>query len=338
MQYRPLGNSGLIVSRACLGTMVFGEEGERGAGEESSLEMIDRFIDAGGNFIDTADVYADGRSEEIVGKALSRVARDRIILATKVRMPVGEGPNDIGLSRKHVTEGVEASLRRLGTDYIDLYYTHMWDPVTPLEETLRALDDLVRDGKIRYIGVSNFAAWQLMKALSVSDSRGLVRYIAAQYQHSLVLRDIEREFEGLFADQGVGEIPWGALGGGFLSGKYRRGERPEEGRLAMMPEGAEEAWSRRNVERNWRTLDAVGEIADSRGATYSQVALAWLLRRPTVTSVLLGVRTAAQLEDNLGAVDLQLTDDEFSRLDEVSRPDAGYPYRMIGEFGARPFA
>ncbi len=337
MQYRPLGSSGLIVSRACLGTMVFGEEGERGADEESSLEMIDRFIDAGGNFIDTADVYAGGRSEEIVGKALSRVARDRIILATKVRMPVGEGPNEIGLSRKHITDGVEASLRRLGTDYIDLYYTHMWDPVTPLEETLRALDDLVRDGKIRYIGVSNFAAWQLMKALSVSDARGLVRYIAAQYQHSLVLRDIEREFEGLFADQGVGEIPWGALGGGFLSGKYRRGERPEEGRLAMMPEGAEEAWSRRNVERNWRTLDAVGEIADARGATYSQVALAWLLRRPTITSVLLGVRTLDQLEDNLGAVDLQLADDEFSHLDEVSRPEAGYPYRMIGEFGARPF-
>ncbi|MFP4374847.1 MAG: aldo/keto reductase [Spirochaetaceae bacterium] len=337
MQYRPLGNSGLIVSRVCLGTMVFGEEGERGADEASSLEMIDRFIDAGGNFIDTADVYAGGRSEEIVGKALSRVARDHIILATKVRMPVGEGPNDIGLSRKHITDGVEASLRRLGTDYIDLYYTHMWDPVTPLEETLRALDDLVRDGKIRYIGVSNFSAWQLMKALSVSEARGLVRYIAAQYQHSLVLRDIEREFEALFDDQGVGEIPWGALGGGFLSGKYRRGERPDEGRLAVMPEGAEEAWSRRNVERNWRTLDAVGEVAEARGATYSQVALAWVLGRPTVASVLLGVRTPQQLEDNLGVVDLRLTDEEFSRLDEASRPDAGYPYRMIGEFGARPF-
>jgi aryl-alcohol dehydrogenase-like predicted oxidoreductase len=316
--------------------MVFGEETERGADEETSLGMIDRFIDAGGNFIDTADVYAGGRSEEIVGRALSRVARDRIIVATKVRMPVGEGPNDIGLSRKHITDGVEASLRRLGTEYIDLYYTHMWDPVTPLEETLRALDDLVRDGKIRYIGVSNFTAWQVMKALSVSEQRNFVRYVAGQYQHSLVMRDIEREFDGLFADQGIGEIPWGALGGGFLSGKYRRGERPEQGRLALMPDSAEEAWARRDVERNWRTLDAVGEIADARGVTYSQVALAWLLRRPAVASVLLGVRTPQQLEDNLAAVDLELSDSEYERLDEVSRPDPGYPYRMIREYGARP--
>jgi aryl-alcohol dehydrogenase-like predicted oxidoreductase len=316
--------------------MVFGEETERGADEETSLGMIDRFIDAGGNFIDTADVYAGGRSEEIVGRALSRVARDRIIVATKVRMPVGEGPNDIGLSRKHITDGVEASLRRLGTEYIDLYYTHMWDPVTPLEETLRALDDLVRDGKIRYIGVSNFTAWQVMKALSVSEQRNFVRYVAGQYQHSLVMRDIEREFDGLFADQGIGEIPWGALGGGFLSGKYRRGERPEQGRLALMPDSAEEAWARRDVERNWRTLDAVGEIADARGVTYSQVALAWLLRRPAVASVLLGVRRPQQLEDNLAAVDLELSDSEYERLDEVSRPDPGYPYRMIREYGARP--
>lgn len=337
MQYRPLGNSGLIVSRACLGTMVFGEENERGADEQTSLDMIDRFIDAGGNFIDTADVYAGGRSEEIVGTALSRTARDRIILATKVRMPVGKGPNDIGLSRKHITDSVEASLRRLGSDYIDLYYTHMWDPVTPLEETLRALDDLVRDGKIRYVGVSNFAAWQLMKALSVSEARGFVRYVAAQYQHSLVMRDIEREFDGLFRDQGLGEIPWGALGGGFLSGKYRKGERPEEGRLSMMPDSAEEAWNRRAVERNWRTLDAVGEIAEARGVSYSQVALAWLLARPAVTSVLLGVRTADQLEDNLGAVDIALSAEEYARLDEASRPEPGYPYRMIESYGARSF-
>lgn len=336
MQYQPLGSSGLIVSRACLGTMVFGEESTRGADEETSLDMIDRFIDTGGNFIDTADVYAGGRSEEIVGKALSRVARDRIIVATKVRMPVGEGPNDIGLSRKHITDGVEASLRRLGSDYIDLYYTHMWDPVTPLEETLRALDDLVRDGKVRYIGVSNFTAWQLMKALSVSENRGFVRYVAAQYQHSLVMRDIEREFDGLFADQGLGEIPWGALGGGFLSGKYRRGDRPVAGRLSMMPDSAEEAWSRRAVERNWQTLDAVGEIAEVRGVSYSQVALAWLLRRPSVSSVLLGVRTPQQLEDNLAAVNISLSDEEYARLDAASRVDPGYPYRMISEYGARP--
>jgi aryl-alcohol dehydrogenase-like predicted oxidoreductase len=212
----------------------------------------------------------------------------------------------------------------------------MWDPVTPLEETLRTLDDLVRDGKIRYIGVSNFTAWQVMKALSVSEQRNFVRYVAGQYQHSLVMRDIEREFDGLFADQGIGEIPWGALGGGFLSGKYRRGERPEQGRLALMPDSAEEAWARRDVERNWRTLDAVGEIADARGVTYSQVALAWLLRRPAVASVLLGVRRPQQLEDNLAAVDLELSDSEYERLDEVSRPDPGYPYRMIREYGARP--
>ncbi|MFO8064225.1 MAG: aldo/keto reductase [Spirochaetota bacterium] len=335
MKYTRLGNSGLVVSKVCLGTMVFGEEGPRGADEESSLEMIRNFVEAGGNFIDTADVYAGGRSEEIVGKGLSQLTRDQIIIATKVRMPVGEGPNDIGLSRKHIVESVEKSLRRLGTDYIDLYYTHMWDPVTPLEETLRALDDMVRAGKVRYIGVSNFTAWQVMKALGLSDNNGFVRYVAGQYQHSLVERDIEHEFDGLFADQGVGEVPWGALGGGFLSGKYRRGERPEEGRLAMMPDAAEEAWSRRSVERNWQILDAVGDVAEKQGITYSQTALAWVLRRPTVSSALLGVRTPVQLDDNIGAVDVNLSDEEYERLDTISRPPAGYPYRMINGFGAR---
>lgn len=334
MEMRQLGSSGLLVSELCLGTMIFGEEAERSTPPDEARQMIDRYVDAGGNFIDTANVYADGRSEEIVGEAI-RGRRDDIVLATKVRFRRGDGANDIGLSRRHIMLEVENSLRRLQTDTIDLYYAHMWDPLTPLDETLRAFDDLVSAGKVRYIGVSNFKGWQLMKALALSDTYGWIRPIAAQYQHSLVVRDIEREFVDLFLTEGVGSVPWGPLGGGFLSGKYRKGQRPQKGRLSTTPDQHEESWQRRAVTRNWDILDVVGEIAGRRQKSYSQVALNWLLSRLEVSSVIMGARTVEQLEDNLGAVGWELSAEELSALDDVSTIDWGYPYRMIKSQGAR---
>jgi aryl-alcohol dehydrogenase-like predicted oxidoreductase len=334
MEMKPLGHSGLVVSELCLGTMIFGEEGARGTDEATALRMIDQYLDAGGNFLDTADVYAGGRSEEIVGQALQG-RRDQIVVATKVRFRTGDGPNDIGLGRRHVVAGVEASLRRLQTDTIDLLYAHMWDPIAPIEETLRAFDDLVTAGKVRYVGVSNFRAWQVMKALGVADANGWARFIAAQYQYSLVVRDIEREYLSLFDAGGLGMVPWGPLGGGFLTGKYEPGQRPEEGRIATMEEHTEEAWHRRATERNWAIVDAVGEIAAARGKTQPQVALAWLLTRPTVVSPIIGARTPEQLEDNLGAVGWELTQEEIDRLNTVSAIPEGYPYRMMREYGTR---
>ena len=317
--------------------MIFGEEGSRGTPAREAEGMIHRFLEAGGNFIDTADVYASGRSEEIVGAAI-RERRDEVVLATKVRFPTGEGVNDAGLSRHHIIKGVHASLKRLNTDVIDLLYVHCWDPLTPLEETLRALDDLVSAGDVRYLGASNFKAWQLMKALCESSAHGWSRFVAGQYQYSLVKRDIEYEFDDLCLAEGVGLTPWSPLGGGFLSGKYRRGEKPTEaaqGRIALSPDEQEETWRRRDTERNWAVLEAVGQIAEARGATYPQVALAWLRAKETVSSVIIGARTPEQLEDNLGAADLQLSADEVTELDRASALPELYPYRMIEAYGQR---
>ena len=334
MQYRRLGRSGLVVSDLCLGTMIFGETGPRSTPPDAAVRMVHRFLDAGGTFVDTADVYADGRSEEILGRALEG-RRDGVVLATKVRFPTGEGRNDQGLSRHHVLRGVRASLRRLRTDAIDVLYVHCWDPLTPIDETLRALDDLVRAGDVRYLGVSNFKAWQVMKALGLSDARGWARFVAGQYQYSLVQRDIEHEFVDLAQVEGVGLVPWGPLGGGFLSGKYRRGERPSEGRIATATDEQAEAWARRATDRNWRVVDAVGAVAEARGASYAQVALAWLRAQPAVSSVILGARTMAQLDDNLGAAELALSADELGALGEASRPPELYPYSMIETYGGR---
>jgi len=314
--------------------MLFGEESTRGTPPEVARRMIDQYLDAGGDFVDTANVYADGHSEVIVGEALKGRRHD-VIVATKVRFRRGKGGNDIGLSRRHILHEVENSLRRLQTDYIDVYYAHMWDPLVPIEETMRAFDDLVTAGVVRYLGVSNFGAWQVMKALAVSDAHGWARFVAAQYQHSLAVRDIEREFTDLFLSEGLGEVPWGPLGGGFLSGKYKRGEKPADGRIATMPDHTEEAWHRRSTERNWRIIEAVGEIAEARGKTYPQVALNWLLAKPEVSSVILGARTPEQLADNLGAVGWKLTDEELANLNTVSAIELGYPYRMMIEYGQR---
>jgi aryl-alcohol dehydrogenase-like predicted oxidoreductase len=325
MEYRRLGRTGLLVSELCLGCMTFGRE----ADEETSRAMIRRFVEVGGNFLDTADVYAGGASEEITGRAISDF-RDDIVLATKVRFPKGEGPNDVGVSRKHIMQGCEASLRRLGTDYIDLYQVHCWDAVTPLEETLSALTDLVRQGKVRYIGVSNFAGWQIIKSAAVSELKGFERFVSLQPQYSLVERHIEYEVLPACREEGLGVIPWSPLGGGFLSGKYRKGEPPPEGtRIAQAAEQHEEAWTRRATERNWRVLDVVDGVAQETGKSYAQVALNWLLRQPGVTAPIIGARTMEQLEDNLGAAGWQLDERQVQSLTEASALEDVYPYQFI---------
>jgi len=338
MKYKPLGSSGLLVSELCLGTMIFGENSQRSTPPDDAEKIVHAFLDSGGNHIDTANVYAAGRSEEIVGKAIQD-RRSQVILATKVRFTMGDGPNDQGLSRHHILHSVEDSLRRLKTEHIDLLYMHCWDPLTPIEESLNAFNDLISQGKVRYIGVSNFKAWQLMKALAVSDAYGWARFIAAQYQYSLVVRDIESEFVDLCLSEGVGITPWGPLGGGFLSGKYRtdqRSEHPEEGRLATTPDHDEEAWMRRATDRNWQILGVIEEIiGDHPDATYSQIALAWLLAQPAVDSIVLGVRTIDQLEDNLGAIDVRLSEEELEKMNKASALELGYPYRFLNLYGSR---
>ncbi len=325
MQHGRLGRTGLMVSELCLGTMTFGRELD----EAGSEEIVNRFVEAGGNFIDTADVYENGVSEEITGRAIGD-RRDDVVLATKVRFPMGEGPNDVGLSRKHIMAGCEASLRRLGTDYIDLYQVHCWDEATPLEETLSALTDLVRSGKARYIGVSNFMAWQIVKALGVSELHGFEKFVCLQPQYSLVERGIEDEALPACVSEGLGVIPWGPLGGGFLSGKYRRGERPpEDSRIAGAEEWMDEYWEKRATERNWRVLDAVGAIAEETGKSYAQVSLNWLLCQDGVTAPIIGARTNEQLEDNLGAAGWRLDEKQVQRLSEAAPPEKTYPTRFI---------
>ncbi|HSK82269.1 MAG TPA: aldo/keto reductase [Rubrobacter sp.] len=325
MVYRRLGDTGLMVSELCLGCMTFGRE----ASEEDSKRLVDRFLEAGGNFIDTADVYSKGVSEEITGRAI-KGARDDVVLATKVYFPMGEGPNDTGLSRKHVTQGCEDSLRRLGTDYIDLYQVHCWDSATPLKETLSALTDLVRSGKVRYIGVSNFTGWQLVKSLCLSEANGLERFVCLQPQYSLVERNIEREILPICLEEGLGVIPWSPLGGGFLSGKYRREEElPEGSRISEAVASMEEHWDRRATDRNWRALDVVGRISEETGKSYAQISLNWLLRQDGVTAPIIGARTLEQLEDNLGASGWTLDEEQVEEFSDASALEDVYPYRFI---------
>ncbi len=326
MEYRPLGNSGLQISALTLGTMTFGGQGNFAKVGDTDLagatRQIDMCLDAGVNLIDTADIYSTGRSEEIVGEAVQNKRND-VLLATKVRMRMGEGPNDEGLSRHHVISGCQASLRRLRTDHIDLYQVHEWDGLTPLEETLDALQFLVDQGYVRYVGVSNYAAWQLMKALGIAEREHLPRFVSQQIYYSLQERSAEYELIPLATDQGLGTLIWSPLAGGLLSGKYRR---DQEG-----PEGSRHfgGWDEPPVydeEKLYDTIDALVEIADGHGVSAAQVALAWLLRRPTVSSVVIGARTDEQLADNLKAAELQLSDAERDRLEEVSRPPLIYPY------------
>ncbi|MEJ3653674.1 aldo/keto reductase [Actinomycetes bacterium KLBMP 9759] len=331
MEYRTLGGTGTIVSTQCLGTMTFGKE----SSEEVAHAQLDRFLERGGNFVDTANVYSRGISEEIVGRWLAKRpdARDQVVIATKGRFAMGEGPNDVGLSRGGLSRALDASLRRLQVDTIDLYQAHAWDALTPLEETLRFFDDAVKAGKIRYAGVSNFLGWQLQKAAMLTEVLGLTPIVTLQPQYNLLVREIEFELTDVCENENIGILPWSPLAGGWLTGKYRRDEVPTgESRLGDDPQRGMEAYAPRNAqERTWQVIDAVGKIAESRGVSMAQVALAWTADRPAVTSVILGARTVEQLDDNLAAADLHLSDDETQVLDDASEPLVGqYPYGPQG--------
>jgi aryl-alcohol dehydrogenase-like predicted oxidoreductase len=325
MKYNLLGNTGMKVSELCLGAMTFGGSGRFAAignlGQESVDGLVKAAWDAGVNFIDTANVYSFGVSEELTGQAIRNVGvnRDDLVIATKVYRPMGTGPNEQGLSRKHIMQQAEASLRRLKTDYIDLYQIHAFDPLTPLEETLDVLHDLVSSGKVRYIGASNLAAWQLMKALSYSAYNRMARFVSLQAHYTLASREMERELIPLLDDQKVGLMVWSPLAGGLLSCKYKRGRAPEEGRLAgydIIPV---------NKERAFDILDVLHQMGEEKGVTVAQLALAWLLHRPAVTSVIIGANKPEQLADNLGAVTVELTAHEMGKLDEVSQLSQEYP-------------
>ena len=331
MEYRTLGRSGAIVSAHALGTMTFGAE----ADEETSGEIMTAFVEGGGTFFDTADVYSTGISEEIIGRWLAEHPTEaaQVVIATKGRFPMGSGPNDLGISRRHLRTALDASLSRLGVDHIDLYQMHAWDALTPIEETLRFLDDAVSAGKIGYYGFSNFLGWQLTKAVHVAKAHGWELPVTLQPQYNLLVRDIEHEVIRASLDAGIGLLPWSPLAGGWLSGKYERDVAPTGAtRLGEDPKRGMEAWEARNAdERTWRVVDAVKEIAEVHGASSSQVALAWLGAQPAVTSVILGARTVKQLQDNMGAVDLGLSTEELQRLSEASAPRIDdYPYGTAG--------
>lgn len=327
MEYRKLGNSGAVVSTYALGTMTFGAE----ADEEVAHRLLDTYVEAGGTFVDTADVYSSGASEQMIGSWLAShpTEKDQIVLATKGRFPMGDGPNDRGTSRKHLRRALDDSLRRLGTEHIDLYQLHAWDALTPLEETLRFLDDAIRSGKIGYYGFSNFLGWQLTKAAYLAQALGFTPPVTLQPQYSLLVREIESEIVPAALDAGVGLLPWSPLGGGWLSGKYQRDTEPTGAtRLGEDPARGMEAWTPRNEqERTWRIIDAVAEIATEVDATSAQVSLAWLERQPAVTSVILGARGVEQLTENLSAAHVQLSTEHLERLDSVSSPVVSdYPY------------
>lgn len=323
MRYVLLGKSGLLVSEVSLGTMTFGRE----TPEDESVGILKRYLEAGGNFIDTANVYSQGGSESILGRAL-KGKREEVVLATKVFFRMGEGIYDFGANRKHVLRAFGESLRRLQTDYIDLYQIHCFDPLTPLEETFETLATLVERGYVRYIGVSNYTGWQIAKAVGICEKHGYPRPISAQMQYSLVERNIEMEVIPACYDAGMSVMAWGPLGGGFLSGKYAPQTPPKEGRIAHAQKEWEEAWERRATEKNFQILKTLKNLAQKYGKTVSQVALNWLLAKKDVIPIL-GARTLEQLEDNLGCVGWHLEEDDVKLLDEVSAPPDVYPYRFI---------
>ncbi len=332
MEYRTLGRSGCAVSTLALGTMTFGNETD----EAGSHAQLDAFVEAGGTLVDTADVYTAGASEQIIGRwlALRPELREQVVLATKGRFPMGDGPNDAGLSRRHLAAALDASLRRLGVERVDLYQVHAYDPLTPLEETLGFLDNAVRAGKVHYVGLSNFTGWQLQRAVDVAEHRHLSVPVTLQPQYNLLAREIEWEIVPAARANGLGLLPWSPLGGGWLTGKYTREQRPTGAtRLGEDPDRGVEAYDKRGSrERTWDVVDAVRSVADGRGATMAQVALAWLVDRPAVTSVILGARTVAQLADNLGAAGLHLSAAETATLDAASDPGAAdYPYGGAGQ-------
>jgi aryl-alcohol dehydrogenase-like predicted oxidoreductase len=327
MKYKQLGRTGLLVSELCFGTMTFGGKGFWTVIgqllQDAANDLIDRALDAGINFIDTANVYSEGESEKILGKALGKRRAD-IVLATKVLSRMGPGPNETGLSRAHIMQAVEDSLTRLGTDYIDLYQIHGFDALTPMEETLRALDDLVHSGKVRYIGCSNLAAWQLTKSLWISDKFNLHRFESLQAYYTIAGRDLEREVVPLLEDQKLGLMVWSPLAGGLLTGKFdREGKGPVEARRAEFD------FPPVDKERAFDLVDVMREIADEKNVTVAQVALSWLLHQPVVTSVIIGAKTPEQLADNLASPDVVLSDEDLARLREASELPPEYPGWML---------
>ena len=331
MDYRKLGNSGTVVTALCLGTMTFGDE----ADEATSHQLLDQYVAAGGNFIDTADVYSAGLSETIIGRWLAAhpTEAQQVVIATKGRFPMGQGPNDLGNSRRHLMRALDASLTRLGVAQVDLYQLHGWDALTPLEESLRFLDDAVSLGKIAHYGFSNFLGWHVTKAVHIAKAAGWAAPVSLQPQYNLLVRDIEHEIVPACLDAGIGLLPWSPLAGGWLAGKYQRDVLPTgASRLGENPERGMEAFKPRNAdERTWKIIGAVQDIATQRDASAAAVSLAWLAARPAVTSVILGARNRQQLDDNLKAGTLHLTDEEAAQLNRVSVPVVpDYPYGTGG--------
>ncbi len=334
MKYNTLGNTGLKVSELCMGTMTFGGRGMWTAigtlPQEQVNELIKMAIDQGINFIDTANIYSEGLSEKMTGKAIRDLGlnRDELVIATKVRGKMGEGPNDSGLSRKHILQQADESLQRLNIDYIDLYQIHGFDPVTPMQETLEALDSLVKSGKVRYIGCSNLASWQIMKALGISAFEHLSKFISLQAYYTIAGRDLEREIIPMLLDQGMGLLVWSPLAGGLLSGKYSREKETEEGRRSHFD------FPPVDKEKAFDIIEVMETIAKNRKVSVAQIALAWLLHQPAVTSVIIGANKPAQLTDNLHAVEIELTSEELDKLDEISKLAPEYPGWMIDRQGA----
>ena len=332
MRYNQLGRTGLLVSELCLGTMTFGGEGlfkTIGQVQQDEADaLLKAAVDAGVNFIDTANVYSNGLSEQITGQAIKNIGlkREDVVLATKVLGPMGTGPNDRGASRGHIMDQVKASLTRLGTDHIDLYQIHGWDPVTPIEETARALDDLVRQGHVRYVGVSNWAAWQIAKALGISERLGLARFESTQSYYTIVGRELERELVPMMNSEKLGLMVWSPLAGGYLSGKYRHGQSADGRRANFDFPPVDQA-------RGDVVLDAMDGIAKAKGVSVARIVLAWLLHQPHVTSVIVGAKRVDQLTDNLAAIDVTLSDDELATLDAASRLSPEYPGWMIERQG-----
>lgn len=332
MRYNNFGNTGLFVSELCLGTMTFGGEGMWTAiadvEQDGATALVKAALDAGVNFIDTANVYSNGLSERMTGQALKDlgIKRSDVIVATKALGPMGEGVNDRGASRVHLMHQIDASLERLGLDHVDLYQIHGWDPATPIEQILRALDDIVRSGRARYIGVSNWAAWQIMKALGISREQRLEPFVSLQAYYSLAGRDLEREIVPLLRSEGLGLMVWSPLAGGFLSGKYTRGGEAE-GRRASFD------FPPVDKDKAYDVIDVMREVAQARGCTVAQVALAWLLQQPAVSTVIIGAKRPDQLADNLAAVEVELTAEDLAKLDSVSRLAPEYPGWMLERQG-----
>ncbi len=336
MKYKFLGNTGIKVSELCLGTMTFG--GSKGGiwsaigqlPQQEVNEIVKRSVDAGINFIDTANVYSEGLSEQLTGQAIKSLGlkRDDLVIATKVRGKMGDGPNDTGLSRKHIMQQVDESLKRLNIDYIDLYQIHGFDAATPLEDTIRSLDDVVKSGKVRYIGCSNLAAWQLMKALAFSTQHNLAKFVSLQAYYTIAGRDLEREIIPLLNDQKVGLMVWSPLAGGLLSGKYSRTKNPEDARRVNFD------FPPVNKEKAFDIIEAMEPIGRSKNVSVAQIALAWLLHQPAVTTVIIGAKNNHQLEDNLKAIDVVLSEEELKQLDDISKLAPEYPGWMLARQGA----